>query len=164
MAAPAPSSRKHLSIAGLLRTCRSCFSAVPDSRRAGSVRFSLADTLMAGLAMFQFKCASLLRFDEATRDPDDTVLIGNLERLYQLDAVASDTQMREILDAVPPDALRPAFRAVIAQCQRGGVLEDFTSLDDRLIVSIDGTGLFSSTKIHCPHCGVRKQRRGSSTV
>lgn len=114
--------------------------------------------------MFQFKCASLLRFDEAARDQDDSVLIGNLERLYQLDAVASDTQMRQILDAVPPDALRPAFRAVISECQRGGVLEDFKCLDDRLLVSIDGTGLFSSTKVHCPHCGVRKQRRGSSKI
>ena len=41
------------------------------------------------------------------------------------------------------------------------MLEDFKVLGDKLVVSIDGTGLFSSTRISCPHGGVKKRSSGT---
>lgn len=150
--------RKDLSAPGLIRIVREQFSKITDHRRQGSVRYSLCDTLCAALAMFQFKFPSLLQFDEACREDDTRV--GNLKRLYGLEEVASDTQMREILDPVEPGQLRKAFRAVHSALQRGKVLEDFTIFDGRLLLSIDGTGQFSSNKVGCPQCGKKKHRSG----
>lgn len=137
------------------------FDKIEDSRQQGGLDFSLSDTLMSALAMFQFKMPSMLQFDKRVRDKEDETLIGNLKRLYWLSSVPSDTQMRTILDEVSPTTLRRAFRGVHSAVQRGRMLEEFKVLGDKLIVSIDGTGLFSSTKISCPQCGVKKRSNGT---
>ena len=161
MASTTTTLRKDLSAPGMIAILRNQFSKIKDTRRQASVRFSLPDTLCAALAMFQFKYPSMLQFEDAIQA--DQVLIGNLLRLYSLDEVASDTQMRTILDKVIPSTLRPAFRALHSSAQRGKVLEDFAAFDNQLLLSIDGTGLFSSTKISCPHCGVKKHRSGETS-
>lgn len=153
--------RKCMSASGLNQAVRQQFSCMVDTRRQASSDFTLTDTAMAALAMFQFKSPSLLQFDKSTRNSEDNVLIDNLKRLYWLPSVPSDSQMRSILDEVSPADLRPAFRAVHSMVQRGRMLEDFKVFGDKLVVSIDGTGLFSSTKVHCPQCGVKKRKNGT---
>jgi hypothetical protein len=66
-----------------------------------------------------------------------------------------DTQLRTILDPVEPAQLRPAYRAVHRHLQRHKVLEAYEYLDGHYWVSIDGTGQFASTAIHCPECCVK---------
>ena len=161
MAAPAARLRQSLSAPGLIGTLRERFAAVPDARRRGSVRHAMADALGAAFAMFHLKFPSMLGFDDAAHA--DPRLIHNLSTLYRLDSVPSDTQMREILDAVPPEALRPAFEAIHHDLQRGGALEDFKSLEGRYLLAIDGTGCFCSTKVGCPHCLVKKRSKGTVT-
>ena len=159
MASTFAALRKDLSAPGLIRVIRQQFSKIIDRRRQASIRFSLADTLCATLAIFQFKYPSLLQFDEACRSGDTR--IRNLRRLYGLGELASDTSMREILDPISPAELRQAFRAVHSVAQRGKVLEDFTVLGNRQILAIDGTGQFASTKISCPQCGIKKRKNGT---
>ena len=152
--------RTCLTASGLNKIIRKRFDEIPDSRRDGSIHFTLGDTMMAALAMFQFKSPSLLQFDKDTRNTEDATLIGNLRRLFWISEVPCDTQMRAILDDVSPGLLRRAFRSVHSAIQRGRMLEDFKVFGDKLVVSIDGTGLFSSTAIHCPQCGVKKRKSG----
>ena len=162
MASQLATLRKDLSAPGLIRIVRKQFSKIADTRRQGSVLFTLPDTLCAAFAMFQFKWPSLLQFDKDSHN-DETV-IGNLQRLYWVNQVASDSQMREILDPVKPSELRKAFRAIHSCAQRGKVLEDFAAFDNRYLLSIDGTGLYSSTKVKCPQCCVKKHRNGEDRV
>jgi hypothetical protein len=54
MAAPHPRLRKHLSAPGLLKTIRQSFEAMSDHRHQRS-QISLADALVAGLAVFGLK-------------------------------------------------------------------------------------------------------------
>ena len=53
---------------------------------------------------------------------------GNLKRVYGTERVPSDTQMRAILDEVEPDELRPVFKDVLQQLQRGKELEKLALL------------------------------------
>lgn len=152
--------RSCLTASGLTKIIRKRFDEVTDTRRRGSVEFTLSDTLMAALAMFQFKSPSLLQFERSVRDAKDTTLIGNLKRLFWIASVPCDSQMRSIIDEVSPASLRRAFRGVHSVIQRARMLEDFKVFGDKLVVSIDGTGLFSSTAIHCPQCGVKKRKKG----
>ena len=96
MASQLATLRKDLSAPGLIRSVREQFSKITDTRRKGSIFFTLPATLCAALAMFQFKWPSLLQFDEASHS--DETIRGNLRRHYWLDEVASDSQMRDILD------------------------------------------------------------------
>ena len=157
-------NKKTLCAERLVEIVRRRFARIEDRRRQASVDFSLPDTLLSALAMFQFKSPSLLHFDQHARGAESATLLGNLRRLYHLAAVPSDTQMREILDAVPFTALRPAFRAVHSAAQRARVLEDYKldAFGDRLLIALDGTGLFSSTTVRCAQCGVKRRSRGKT--
>jgi hypothetical protein len=162
MASSIGTLRKNLSAGGLCEMIRGQFQNIPDTRRQASIDYTLPDTLMAAFAMFQFKCPSLLQFDKASRDSEDETMIGNLKRLYKLGDVPCDSQMRTILDTVSPSSLRTAFRGVHSAVQRGKMLDEFKVMGDKVVVSIDGTGLFSSTAIRCDQCGVKKHKNGTT--
>ena len=151
-----PQLRQHLSAPGLLKTIRHCFARIPDAR-VGGVQIALADALMSGLAVFGLKCPSLLQFDQQRRDP---VVEQNLRQLYGVKQAPCDTQLRTLLDPIDPQSLRPAFKAVLAQAQRGKVLEDYVFFDGHYLLALDGTGFFASSSVSCPHCCVKTSRMG----
>ncbi len=74
-----------------------------------------------------------------------------------------DTQMRTIIDPLEPEALRPIFRDVFRQVQRGKALEQFVCLAGCYLSCLDGTGYFSSNKVHCPSCLKQVRRSGETT-
>ena len=152
--------RKHLCVPGLLSRVRSQYEKVTDKFKRGS-GLSLTDCLMSGLALFGLKYPSLLKFDADARTNERVQ--HNLKSLYQIERVPSDTYLRERLDPIAPYELQRGIDRIIAQLQRGKVLECYRYIDDSLLVAIDGTGCFSSHKIHCENCCVKHHRDGSQT-
>jgi Transposase DDE domain len=155
MALVAPRGRKHLSADALFRTVRSGFAAIPDYRLSDT-EISLTDALMSAFALFSLKSPSLLAFDKHRVE-------GNLGTIYAIDHVPCDTQMREILDPVSPESVRPLFKSVFGQLQRGKALESMRFLDDFYLLALDGTEYFSSKTIHCASCLQKVHRNGSIT-
>jgi hypothetical protein len=155
------SFRKHLSVPGLLKSIHQQFSKIPDPRdfkREASI--PLINHLMSGLAVFGLKCPSLLSYD---RSRSNATTAQNLRDLYLVKIPPSDTYLRERLDEVDPDSLRPAFKKIFASFQRGKELEKFEYLDGHVLISGDGTGLFSSGKVSCPQCCTKQHQNGSTT-
>jgi hypothetical protein len=148
--------RKHLSAPGLLKALRSCFQRVAD-HRSGKVEIALVDALMSGLAVFGLKYPSLLKFDEERQEAS---VRHNLSSLYGVERAPCDTQLREILDPVDPRQLRPAYKALFAQLQRGKGLAPYAYLEGYYLLSIDGTGMFCSSTISCPECCIKHARSG----
>ena len=68
--------------------------------------------------------------------------------------------MRDILDEVELPSLRPTFRSAFRQVQRGKDLEAMTLLDGHYLISGDGTGFYSSTKVSSPYCLRKTHRNG----
>jgi Transposase DDE domain len=151
----APKLRKHLSANALLSQLRSGWADLAD-HRSGDVDIALSDALMSAFALFSLKSPSLLAFDkERTED--------NLQRVYGIQRVPCDTSMREILDPVEPEALRPMFKQVFCQLQRGKALETMVFVQGHYLLALDGTGYFSSTQIHCASCLEQHHRNGTVT-
>jgi hypothetical protein len=148
-----------LTAPNLLADVRRIFSKIPDNRNRRS-QITLADCLLSGLAVFGLKYPSLLQFDEGQTDG---LVAGNLATLYGIAQVPSDTYLRECLDEVMPDTLRPAFKKLFARLQRGKVLERFPYLDGHYLLSVDGTGFFSSKAVHCNNCCIKNHRDGEQT-
>jgi hypothetical protein len=71
--------------------------------------------------------------------------------------------MREILDPVNPEALRPLYKRIFRALQRGHALEEMVFVDDHYLVAFDGTGSFSSQQIHCASCLETHHRNGTIT-
>ena len=143
MPLPVPKSRQHLSADALLRTLKGCFQQIPDHRPKPDI--ALSDALLSGFALFALKDPSLLAFEERRQS-------GNLQTLYGITRAPSDTRLREILDPVDPNCLRPAYQAVFRVLQRGKVLERFVFYEGAYLLALDGTGYFSSPTIHCASC------------
>ena len=136
--------RKHLSADALYRLIHEGCRKIPDHRPPGSV-IPLSDALMSAFAMFCLKDPSLLAFDGRRND-------ANLKAVFGIGQIPCDTQMRTILDGANPEHLRPLFADVFRPLQRGKALERFEFYAGCYLLSLDGTGYFSSQKIHCSSC------------
>ena len=108
--------RKHLNADALIKTMRQRFDKVTDTRVKPA--YTLSDSLMSAFAMFALKDPSLLAFDQRRKE-----VKSNLHTVFGIDKVPCDSQMREILDPVEPESLRPAFTDIFSKAQRGKVLK-----------------------------------------
>ena len=101
---------------------------------------------------------SLLQFEKDKAS--EPWIRRNLRTLYGVEKAPGDTCMRERLDAVSPHQLRRAYKRVFAHLQRGKVLEQYRYIDGHHIISVDGTGQYSSEKVHCKNCCEKHHRSG----
>jgi hypothetical protein len=151
--------RKFLCADSLVSTVFHQFKKIPDPRRLSHpTDVSFTDVLMSGLAVFGLKFPSLLKYDQHRATLD-----SNLKNLYHINRPPSDTYLRERLDELDPKFIRPAFKKIFAQIQRGNCLENFEFLEGSYLLSIDGTGEFSSSKVCCQQCCKKEQQDGSLT-
>lgn len=142
--------RKELSADGLFETVRKGLKRIVDLRKQNR-GVSLVDALMSAFAMFSLKYPSLLSF-EGGKD-------ANLHSVYGIERIPSDTHMRTIVDEVNPDEIRALFKDIFRKLQRGKALEQFCYMDSSYLLSIDGTGYFSSDKVHCSSCLEKKHKK-----
>lgn len=147
--------RKQLSADALYALLGEGFARIPDHRQP-TPPIPLRDALLSAFAMFSLKDPSLLAFDDRRSD-------ANMKALFGIGHIPSDTHTREILDPLAPDHLRPLFCDVFRELQRGKALELFEFYNGGYLLSLDGTGYFSSQKICCPSCQVKEHKNGTVT-
>jgi hypothetical protein len=146
--------RKHLSADALIRSVRRSFEHVGETRR-GQAQIPIEDALMSAFAMFSLKSPSLLAFDQIR-----VLELCNLKSIYRMNAIPCDTQMRTILDPLPPEELRPAHNAIVNAAQRGKAFEKMSYLEEGYLMSLDGTGYFSSENLFAEFCQQKTSSAG----
>ena len=115
---------------------------------------------MSAFAMMHLKYPTLLEFDKERQTPE---LKHNLKQLYRVQGkIPCDTYMRTILDPVSPEQLTEPFSQLFTEVQRGGGLKPFRFkfkgvLNDRYLLAVDGTGLYSSGTCQCDECCVKNK-------
>jgi len=147
---------KNLTLEAMMGKLSATFSRMPDERMVERVDDSLHDTLMSGFAMMFFQHPSLLQFQRAMKQQRRQC---NLETIFQVKAVPSDTQRREIVDGAEPEPLRRLLPELFEGVRRAGWANQFkvhlpTGADagDYYTVAMDGSEYFHSTRIECPGC------------
>ena len=139
--------RAALQIDDIISDNFSAFDKIPD-RRNRVINQSLADICQSGFAMFHLKFPSLLDFDNAT-----TVQKENIQSVYGISSICSDTQMRRILDTVSPKFIHQRISQIINnEFQQVGGSRQFQVFDQRHILSLDGVEHFRSGQVKCQHC------------
>ena len=142
----------------LLSVVKSTFNEVPENKARTTI--PIVDCLMSALAIFSLKYPSLLQFDRGMNDPATS---HNLKSLFQVGKIPSDTYLRERLDDVSPKYLRKPFKKIFSLLQRGKHLEKFSYLNGHHLLSIDGTGHYSSSTVQCDSCCTKNHRNGQTT-
>jgi hypothetical protein len=147
---------KSLTLEAIVELLTTTFSDVDDGRAAAQLSYPLHDTLLSGFAMMFFQHASLLQFQRAMEKKRRRC---NLQTIFGVHEIPSDTQMREILDAVKPEAIRGVLPQLWEKVRRAGWGGRFTTTlpsgehqGTYYTVALDGSEYFRSTKIQCSHC------------
>ena len=141
----------------LLKRVREGFEQIKE-HRASNISISLSDALMSAFAMFSLKDSSLLEFDER-RQKDE-----NLKQVYGLETIPSDSQMRTIIDEVSSEEFRPIFKDGFSQMEQNKVLPHMVYYGKYYLLTVDGTGYFSSKKVHCVACLQRKNKKTGELI
>ena len=144
----------------LFERVKNAFKKIEDHRPM-NVEIALDDVLMSGFSLFSLKSPSLLAFETQRMEA-----AGNLQRIYGINRVPCDTQMRKVLDEVAPSQLRGVFKMLREHAQTSGALQSlkYRPLQGYYLLSSDGTGYFSSKKVHCDHCLEKKHKKSGETT
>lgn len=147
---------KSLTLEAMVELLATSFGEVEDSRAPAQLTYSLHDTLMSGFALMFFQHPSLLQFQRAMKQKRRRC---NLETVFGVHDLPSDTQMREILDGVEPEVLRAVLPQLWEKVRRAGWGGRFTTTlpsgqhqGTYYTVALDGSEYFRSTQVQCPHC------------
>lgn len=155
-----------LSLESIVSLLSDTFQSLPDLRHPHRVAFQLHDTLLSAFACMFFQHPSLLQFQRRMKERRGRC---NLETIFGVTQVPSDSQMREILDPLPCEPLRQLLPVLFEKIRRAGWAKLFkTQLvtdnhqDDYYSVALDGTQYFHSTKLECPSCLVKTDHSGQA--
>jgi hypothetical protein len=99
-----------------------------------------------------------LAFDERRKEEDH-----NLKNIFGIEQIPCDTQMREVIDNIPDESIRPAFLANFRRLQRGKALEPMVFMEGCYLLALDGTGYFSSEKLNSKACMVKVSKKSGKT-
>jgi hypothetical protein len=138
------------------------FKQMPDPGDPQRRQWELPTVLMSAFAMFFFQHPSLLEYQRRMKKQSRK---SNLERVFQVEDLPSDTPRREILDGTPTEPLRRILPEVFERMRRVGWAVRFVtevSGEKYDTVGLDGSEYFHSTKVACPGCLRRADARGET--
>lgn len=150
--------QKELKITQLMHELEEKIAQFPDPRTGKNSQYEIVDVGMSAFSVFFTQSPSFLSHQ---RDMKLSKGSSNAERLFGLQTIPSDNQIRNLLDHVDPSHLASVYRSCFVALERSGILDKWRSYGKQLLVAIDGTEYHSSSKIHCENCNHRELRNGT---
>lgn len=145
----------------LIQGIKGAFDNVSEHRYKNAQK-PLGDYLQSAFAMFHLKDPSLhhYRTNYAERE-------ANLERIYGITSLPSDTGMREAIDGILPKDIQNCFKIPLQMLDNEGIMKQYKVLGKYNSILIDGTEHYcgSSDECSCEHCltKVHKNKKGEVT-
>jgi len=132
---------------------------LPDHRTGKNISYRIKDAALGAFSVFFTQSPSFLAHQQAMEKRKGR---SNAGSLFQIEKIPSDNQIRSLLDPITPRHLYRLFDEILLALEQSGELEPFRVLNGQLLVSMDGTGYFSSKAIHCPNCQYRTTAKGET--
>ena len=125
-------------------------------------------SVRSGLGLlFSLLLAMLAKLLADARAQEAWLAMQVAERTAEVRAREADLKHAEERSSTPQarhlDDRHRVYKTLFALRQGGKGLEGFADLDDRYLISLDGTGYFSSQTIHCTQCAEKHHRNGITT-
>ena len=77
-------------------------------------------------------------------------------RSLSISRIASDTHLRDVMNEINRNDFRPVFKKLFTLVRESKILKKFNFIEVNgkpyYLISVDGTGYFSSKKVHCDNC------------
>jgi len=135
----------------------STFERLPDSRTGKNIVYSMKDATLGAFSVFFTQSPSFLDFQ---RNMELTKGKSNANSLFQMIDIPTDNHIRNLLDPVPPTNIFSCFSNINNNLYDSGYFESYRSINNTLLLPMDGTQFFSSDKINCKNCTVKELKNG----
>ncbi len=135
----------------LLAPVRQALERLPEHRRGQNIHYSLTEAGLSAFAVFYMQSPLFLAHQ---RDMQRQRGRNNVQSLFGVAQIPSDSQLRNLLDPVDAAGLQTPFWEIYAQLQAAGHLDAYTGVGGTRLISLDGSQYFSSEKVQCPKCRV----------
>jgi hypothetical protein len=146
-----------LQFPALLRCLAEHLDRITDTRQSAKVRYALRDCYLSGFAMFYLQDPSLLEFQ---RRFQQTIQANNLTTVFGVGQIPVDSQLRELIDRHPHQALSDVYPLFLGRLADSGMLRRFQFLPDQYLLTLDGSQYFGSSHLECPRCLVKEHKDG----
>ena len=146
-----------LTFDGLVGELRSLFERFPDPRTGNNTRYQMADVAASAFAIFFVQSPSFLAYPRTMQEANGQ---SNAQTLFGVTELPTDNRIRTLLDGVPYTHVLPMFSNIFQSLAQSGALEPFRVLDHQVLIALDGTQYFSSSKLSCPNCSETHHRNG----
>ena len=153
-------TKKHLDFTALRQTLSKYLLAIDDHRVEGRCTHTLHDAFMSGFACMFFQDPSLSQFQQRMEEESHK---NNLRTLFAVETIPKDSQLRDVIDAIPSSVLRPVFKEYFERLRRSKQLESFQVLPGQYLCAIDGVYHHTSAHVHCEKCLTKTHKDGSVT-
>jgi len=154
-----PSATKELTFDTFVTQIHNIFDELPDYRKfSPNLTYSMKDAALGAFSMFFNQSPSFLSHQRAMQQAHGH---NNAQSLFGITQIMSDNQTRNLLDTLTSDNFYPIFSETFDRLESAGYLDRYRVLDDYLLVPIDGTEFFRSSKIHCENCSVTRNSNGT---
>ena len=132
---------------------------LPDLR-TGNVTYKMSDAALGAFSIFFTQSPSFLDFQRMLEKAKG---ISNAQTLFNMTNIPSDNHIRNLLDPIEASHFDPLYRYIIDRFELLGQLNPYRDINDDLLVALDGTQYFSSSKICCKNCKVTQHSNGDIT-
>jgi hypothetical protein len=154
------STKKHLDFNALRQSLTQHLLNIEDHRIESRCTHSLHDAVMSGFACMFFQEPTLAEFQ--LRMEEDWKK-NNLRNLFDVETIPKDTQLREVIDNTPSEALCPVFKDYFERLRRNKHMDSFQILPGQYLCAIDGVHHHSSEQVHCDQCLTKTHSNGTVT-
>lgn len=135
----------------MLAAYKELIKRIPDNRNSNRT-YSQEDILLHSLALFYNQGTSFLNYENTL---ENKKLKTNIKKLFLIDKLPSANQARNIIDKINYNFFIPIFKYFFEKLPNKQI-EEYKGVNQNLLIAIDGTGYFSSNKIHCKNCLTKK--------
>jgi hypothetical protein len=136
-----------------------CFEKLPDYREGVNTRYEIKDAAVSAFSVFFTQSPSFLASQRLLQKSKGK---NNLQKLFGVENIPTDTQTRNLLDRLAPSLLSELFPFGINLLKEKGILKKFESYAGQILISTDGTETVSSQKLHCQNCSHRELKNGET--
>ena len=133
---------------------------LPDKRKGKNSTIELSDIFLSAFSVFYTQSPSFLHYQKTMQESKG---LNNATSLFGIKKIPSDNHIRTILDPIDPGVLYPIFGKVFSLLDNRKIINEFRTIDNSLLIPLDGTWYFSSDKLSCKNCLTKKSKEGTVT-
>lgn len=151
--------REKLSLESLMSHFRERWASLPDTRKPNNnTKYAIVDGVLAAFAVFFMQSSSFLAHQRLLQSKRGR---SNAGSLFQVEAIPSDPQIRNLVDPLSCAYFHEDFWFLLDELKEQQRLEQFRNDLNTYAIALDGVNFFSSEKISCPKCLKREDRSGT---